>query len=304
MRFVAAELFRVTAPGCNVCIHLQTLLAYKNQHGFSGRRDFRGAMVDVFGVAGFEWTAEVAIPKNPQSMAQRLNLHSLQFKTGHSRSATDWGMAPNDYVMVFQKPGEIAVPVRPLAYKPGLKPESRLAFFERTGTKDDAAYVALLRKWAEQVDAINPGGWLSADDWIVWAKGTWEDIDEIDVLDGARSKSHKEASQEKHVCPLQLEVIRRCVLMYSNPISIQPDVLVLDPFLGIGSTAYVALGGHSPMTKLCVDEPRNTIGFELKESYYRGALANIEKAKKGEKEPTFEDYLAYMADQQEGEDAA
>lgn len=101
---------------------------------------------------------------------------------------------------------------------------------------------------------------------------------EIDVLDGARG--HKEVDQEKHVCPLQLEVIRRCINLYSNPISIQPDVTVLDPFMGIGSTAYVAIGGKSPMTKLALDEPRNVIGFELKESYHKASLAYIAKARK------------------------
>lgn len=241
MRFVAAQLLRVMATGCNVCIHIQQLLAYKNQHGFMGRRDFRGAMIDVFGAASFRFVGEVAIPKDPQQMAQRLNLHSLQFKTGYARDANNLAPAINDYLLIFQKPGESANPVRPIKHK------------------------------------TNPGGWITSDDWVKWAHGVWDDILQIDVLDGW--KSARETDQEKHVCPLQLELIRRCVTLYTNPIGVQPDVTVLDPFMGIGSTAWVALGGptHAGET---VPETRNVIGFELKESYYSQAIANCKKALK------------------------
>jgi DNA modification methylase len=244
MRFVVEQLRRVTAPGCNVCVHIQQLLAYKVQHGFMGRRDFRGAMIDVFTAGGMRFVGEVAIVKNPQSMAQRLSLHSLQFKTGRERTATDLAPAPNDYVLIFQKPGQISAPVRCI-HEP--------------------------RK--------NPRGWVTTDTWVKWAHGCWTDIDEFDVLDGWRAA--RESDEEKHVCPLQLEVIRRCVLLYTNPVSIQPDVTVLDPFVGIGSTPYVCLGGeHKEKGKgPLIPEPRNVVGFELKESYHGQALRNAEKAR-------------------------
>lgn len=242
MRFAVEQMFRVLRPGSNACIHIQQLLAYKVQHGYMGRRDFRGAMIDVFGAGGFIFSGEFVIPKNPQTMAQRLNLHSLQFKTGYSRSWNLLAPAVNDYVLIFHKPGDHPSPPKPLR------------------------------------NSKNPAGWMGTDEWVRDASGIWNDIMEIDVLDGARG--HKEVDQEKHVCPLQLEVIRRCINLYSNPISIQPDVTVLDPFMGIGSTAYVAIGGKSPMTKLALDEPRNVIGFELKESYHKASLAYIAKARK------------------------
>ncbi len=223
MRFFVEQLLRIHKPGTNVCVHIQQLLKYKNQHGYMGRRDFRGAVVNIFENGGFEWKGEVVIPKNPQAIAQRLNLHCLMFITG-KRNARQLAPAMNDYVMIFQKPGE-GEPVR-----------------------------------AIQDEKINPGGWITTEDWISWARGVWDDIREIDVLDGHRSA--RESRQEKHVCPLQLEVIRRCVLLYSNE-----NDLILDPFMGIGSTAYVAL-----------QNKRNAVGFELKESYYQQALANIEKA--------------------------
>lgn len=230
MRFVIEQLRRVTAPGCNVAIHIQQLLAYKNQHGFIGRRDFRGAIIDMFSAGGLHFIGEFAIRKNPQAMAQRLNLHSLMFVTG-KRNSSMLAPAPNDYVLIFQKPGEPRNPVK--------------CIYD---------------------SELNPGGWVTTDEWIRDAHGVWTDIDEFDILDGHRAA--RESTEEKHVCPLQLEVIRRLVKLYSNPVSIQPDVIVLDPFSGIGSTGYV-----------CVELERNYKGFELKESYYAQQLKNLELAR-------------------------
>jgi hypothetical protein len=84
MRFVIEQLFRVLRPGCVCCIHIQQLLAHKVQHGFMGKRDFRGALIDLFRAGGFHWTGELVIPKNPQSMAQRLKLHSCSSRPGSS----------------------------------------------------------------------------------------------------------------------------------------------------------------------------------------------------------------------------
>ncbi|RRJ97287.1 site-specific DNA-methyltransferase [Opitutaceae bacterium TAV4] len=223
MRFWVAQLLRVMRPGRNICIHIQQLLKYANQHGAMGRRDLRNATVRMMELGGFEWKAEFAIPKNPQAMAQRNNLHCLMFATG-KRDAVDLGPAPNDFVLVFQKPGENAVPV------PALRDEN-----------------------------ANPRGWVATEEWIKWASGVWGDIRETDVLDGW--KSARETDEERHVCPLQLEVIRRCVKLYTNP-----GELVLDPFMGIGSTAYVS-----------VEQGRRAVGFELKESYHNLSIRNLEK---------------------------
>ncbi|RYG37024.1 site-specific DNA-methyltransferase [bacterium] len=224
MRFFAEQLLRVMMPGRNVCIHIQQLLRYKNQHGYMGRRDFRGSVVDIFERAGFEWKGEVAIPKNPQIIAKRLSLHSLMFITG-KKDACQLAPAVNDYVMIFQKPGDNPEPVR--------------ALFDRHE---------------------NPDGWVTTDEWIKWASGCWDDIRETDVLENYDEA--REANDEKHVCPLQLEVIRRCVKLYSKP-----GDLVMDPFMGIGSTAWVA-----------IEQGRKAVGFELKESYHALAVRNAERA--------------------------
>jgi DNA modification methylase len=160
-------------------------------------------------------------------MAQRLSLHSLMFITGR-RNSNMLAPAPNDYVLIFQKPGECERPVRSL-YDP----------------------------------QDNPDGWVTTNEWIRDAHGVWTDINEVDILDGW--KSARESDQEKHVCPLQLEVIRRLVKLYTNPMATQPEVIVLDPFGGIGSTAVV-----------CIELGRNCTTFELKESYHVQALRNVE----------------------------
>lgn len=223
MRFCIAQLFRVLRPGCIAAIHVQQLLTTKVQHGYMGRRDFRGAVVDLFSAGGFQWTGEVGIPKNPQAMAQRQKLHSLLFVTG-MRDGRALAPAVNDYVLIFRKPGEGA-PV-PCLY--------------------DAQK--------------NPDGWLTKEEWIRDARGIWSDIQETDTLEGWRTAGDED--DEKHVCPLQLEVIRRLVRLYTNP-----GDTVLDPFSGIGSSGFVAL-----------EQGRRYRGFELKESYWRQSLKNCMKA--------------------------
>lgn len=228
MRFCIEQMFQALKEGRNACIHIQQLLTYKVQHGYIGRRDFRGAVVDLFTAGGFEWKGEFAIRKNPQVIAKRQNLHSLMFVTG-KRDACQLAPAVCDYVMIFQKPGKNANPVRAL--------------------RDRRA---------------NPNGWMTSEEWIRDAHGVWTDILEGDVLENY--KDGRDEKDEKHVCPLQLEVIRRLIRLYSNP-----GDLILDPFMGIGSTAHVA-----------IKEGRRAVGFELKESYHALAVRNVGRALKNE----------------------
>lgn len=224
LRFAIEQLFRAHRPGTNVCIHIQQLLTTKVQHGYMGRRDFRGDVIEMFEAGGFHWVGEVAIPKNPQAVAQRQKLHSLLFVTGY-RNGRDLAPAVQDYVLIFQKPGD-AEPV-PNLYHP----------------------------------EKNPRGWITRNEWIRWAHGSWTDIRETDVLDGWKRAGDED--DEKHVCPLQLEVIRRCIKLYSNP-----GETVLDPFMGIGSTAVIAL-----------ELGRQVVGYELKESYHAQSLKHVQRAR-------------------------
>jgi DNA modification methylase len=97
---------------------------------------------------------------------------------------------------------------------------------------------------------------LDNETWINWAHGIWTDISETNTL---QYYCGRDAMDEKHICPLQLETIERCIKLYSNP-----GETVLTPFMGIGSEAFVA-----------VKLKRRAIGIELKESYFKVAIQNL-----------------------------
>jgi DNA modification methylase len=276
MRFFIQQLYRIMKPGTIACIHTQQLLTWKVQHGYMGMRDFRGAVISLFRNHGFQPHGEVAIPKNPQAVARRLNLHSLMFATAYRDSR---GLAPamNDYVLMFRKPGE-GEPVQGIIEanrEIKLVEPSPIIDYQLNGLrkriKPDYQNIPYeIETWTEKSgtriktvtggEHINPGGWFTKNDWIKWASGVWDDIQEIDTLDGYKCARDKD--DERHVCPLQLDVIRRCMLLYSNP-----GDMVIDPFMGIGSTGYVS-----------IEQGRNVVGFELKESYHAMAIKNCEKA--------------------------
>ena len=108
---------------------------------------------------------------------------------------------------------------------------------------------------------IDSPGQVSRNEWIAWAEGvwTWRDVSATDTLNVADGRDEKDT---KHICPLQLGVIKRLVRMYTNP-----GEIVFSPFAGIGSEGYVA-----------ISHDRRFYGIELKDSYYRAAVANLTSA--------------------------
>ena len=139
---------------------------------------------------------------------------------------------------------------------------------KQRGTLQD--YLIKFRKPGENQTPINAKGQVSRNDWIAWAEGCWDDIIETDTLNTAAAKSDDDT---RHICPLQLEVIRRCVLLYSNP-----GEIVFSPFTGIGSEGFMSVGGTSPKTGKRVADPRRFYGCELKPEYYAQARKNIDRA--------------------------
>ena len=135
------------------------------------------------------------------------------------------------------------------------------------GTLQD--YLIKFRKPGENQKKINAKSQVSRNEWIDWAEGCWMDISETDTLNTAAAKSDEDT---KHICPLQLEVIRRCVLLYSDP-----GEIVFSPFTGIGSEGYTAIGGTSPKTRKAIQDPRRFYGCELKPEYYEQAQRNLQK---------------------------
>jgi hypothetical protein len=136
------------------------------------------------------------------------------------------------------------------------------------GTLQD--YLIKFRKPGTNETPIDTPGEVSRNDWIDWAEGCWDDVSETDTLN---TKAAKSGDDTRHICPLQLEVIRRCVLLFSNP-----GELVFSPFTGIGSEGYVSLGGRSVKTGRSIEQPRRFYGCELKNEYHAQALRNLASA--------------------------
>jgi DNA modification methylase len=133
------------------------------------------------------------------------------------------------------------------------------------GTLQD--YLIKFRKPGVNKVKIDAEGQVSRNDWIDWAEGCWDDIVETDTLN---TKAAKSGDDTRHICPLQLEVIRRCVLLYSDP-----GETVFSPFTGIGSEGYISIGGKSAKTNKFIQDSRRFYGCELKPEYHAQALKNL-----------------------------
>lgn len=133
-----------------------------------------------------------------------------------------------------------------------------------------ADYILVFRKPGENATPIHPD--ISNDEWIEWARPIWYGIKESDTLN---VREAREDADERHICPLQLGTIERCIRLWSNP-----GELVLSPFAGIGSEGYVALR-HG----------RRFVGCELKPSYFRTACRNLHSARYHGQQSLFEEEL-------------
>jgi len=234
-RFIVEHQLRVTKPGRNACVHVQQLTTSKATHGFIGVTDFRGDVIRLFQSVGWIYYGETVVWKDPQAQSIRTKAFTLAFQTKNRDSAYS-RPALADYLLIFKKPGQNETPIPHEAIMGEV-------------TNDDWI------EWASPIwtDA-SEGGWLTADGHL---SPVWFGIRESDTLNVAVAR---EDNDERHICPLQLEFIRRCVLLYSNP-----GELVLSPFAGIGSELYVA-----------IKQGREAVGCELKPSYYTTAVRNLE----------------------------
>lgn len=230
--FLIPELLRVTMPGRMCCVHLCQLTKMLSRDGYIGLHDYRGDCIRAFINHGWRFAGEVTIDKNPQIQATRNKERGLLFKTLATDSSL-MRMALADYIIYFRKDGVNPEPIR----------------------------AGISKKY-------NKGeGWISEEEWIEWAAPVWYrqtksipgGIRETEVLN---VRAAKDAQDERHLCPLQLGVIERCIKLWSAP-----GDTVLSPFMGIGSEGHGALLLH-----------RKFIGFELKDSYFRCALENLAAA--------------------------
>ena len=244
LSFMFNGLYRVLKPGRVAIVHVAQIPRMKRSGGV-GLCDFRGTNIRLGERAGLTFEYDWMCRKNPQSQALRTRSRELQFAGLESDRAASRGTL-QDYLIKFRKPGVNAVPVRD---------------WEQELDDDGDAIGTKLNLYPSQV---------TRNDWIKFAEGCWDDIQETDTLNTAAAKSEDDT---RHICTLQLEVIRRCVLLYTNP-----GEIVFSPFAGIGSEGYVALGGKSPKTGKAISEPRRFYGCELKPEYHKQACINLERA--------------------------
>lgn len=222
-KFLIPELSRILKPGRNVAVHCMDLPIQKGKEGYIGLRDFSGYLVDLFQEYGFIYHSRVTIWKNPVTEMQRTKALGLLHKQ-IKKDAVMSRVGIPDYLLVFRNVGENEVPI----------------------THQDK----------------NPSApnYLPVDLWQKYASPVWLDIDYGKTLNG-RAGRHE--NDEKHIAPLQLQTIERCIHLWSNE-----GEAIFTPFAGIGSEVYQA-----------VKMGRKGIGIELKKSYFEQAVKNCLSAK-------------------------
>lgn len=227
-RYVSEQLYRVLKPGRVIAVHAMDLLTTKGTHGVEGLRDFTGALIARHVQDGFVYRSRVTIDRCPQALAIRHKAKSLLF-VQMDRDRAWLAPAFPDYLLIFRKPGENKAPV-----------------------KDDSVSREEWIQWARPVYPVEDRA---------EAEGTaaWYDIKETNTLNVTAARENED---ERHVCPLSLDIIERAVRLWSNR-----GEVVLSPFLGIGSEGVGALR-HG----------RRFLGVELKQSYFRTSVANLTQA--------------------------
>lgn len=217
--YLVKELSRVVKPGRLVAVHCMDLPVMKGKEGFVGLRDFSGMLIKSFQEYGFIYHDRITIWKDPVVEMTRTKSIGLLHKTIKKDAVLSRTGIP-DYILVFRNDGENEIPI---------------VHQDKDETKENYLPVNLWQKYASPV---------------------WYDINYSDTLQYRSARDNKD---EKHICPLQLETIRRCLHLWSNE-----GENVLSPFAGIGSEGNESLRLN-----------RNFIGIELKPSYFNQMQKNL-----------------------------
>lgn len=228
--YLIPELLRVTVPGRLCAVHCKDLVNYKGRDGMAGLRDFSGEIVRHFTTAGWAYHSKVVIWLDPVLEMQKTKAHGLLYKQLRADS-TFSRMGIPEYMLIFRKWPQ--------------SEEEEANIVPVTHTKDD----------------------FPLEMWQRYASPVWMDIRRTNVLNVEQAREDRDT---KHVCPLQLDVIERCLDLWTNP-----GETVFSPFAGIGSEGYVAL-----------KKERKFIGVELKEAYCQVARKNFERALNSRRQST------------------
>lgn len=236
--YVVRELHRLTMPGRITAVHCMDVPT-----GNSGRdalTDFPGDIIRLHARAGFDYIARYHVWKEPLAVRNRTLTKGLAHRTIVDDSSR-CSVASADYLLAFRRRGDNPVPI---AHPVGLT--------EYAGARVPPADLLPYRGWTGKQTENRFSHWV----WRQYASAFWDDIRLDNVLPFREARGEED---EKHVHPLQLDVIQRCLVLWSNP-----GERVLTPFMGVGSEVFEAVRGG-----------RFGIGVELKPSYYRQAIKNL-----------------------------
>lgn len=239
--YVVKELARVTMPGRLTGVHCMDIPS--SNTGLDYLRDFPGDIIRLHEKMGFHYVARYSVWKEPLGVRNRTMAKNLAHKTIVDDSSR-CSVASADYLLMFRRKGKNPVPIQ---HPNGLT--------EYAGERSIPAELHRYRGWTGSQLENRYSHWI----WRQYASAFWDDIRIDRVLP---FKAARDDEDEKHVHPLQLDVIDRCIALWSNP-----GEVVLTPFMGVGSEVYGAVAAG-----------RKGIGVELKDSYYRQAVKNVEAA--------------------------
>ena len=225
-KYLARELYRTLRPGRLCAVHCKDVIRYKGAHGRAGMYDLPGDITRVMEGVGFQYHCRVTVWKCPVEEQRKTKNHGLLYKQLRKDSS-----------------------------------------FSRVGMPE---YVLIFRRWADEereADDVRPVGHtyesFPLEQWQQWASPVWMDVRHTNVLNVRAARTE---GDERHMCPLSLDLIQRCIHLWSNP----GDV-VLSPFGGVGSEGVGALRAG-----------RKFVGVELKPSYFRTAVSNLRAESKSD----------------------
>jgi DNA modification methylase len=246
--FVIDEIFRLTHPGRMTAVHCTDVPS--GNTGTDYLIDFPGDIISAHKARGFDFIARYAIWKEPLAVRNRTmakNLAHRQIVEDSSRCS----VASADYLLVFRRKGQNKIPI--------VHPTGLMTY---AGERSMPAELLKYKGWTGNQIENRYSHWI----WRQYASAFWDDIRIGRVLP---FRDSKDENDEKHVHALQLDVIERCLTLWSNP-----GETILTPFMGVGSEVYAA-----------VTNDRRGLGIELKPSYWRQAIKNLRIAADGGAEP-------------------
>lgn len=237
--YVIRELYRLTLPGRMTAVHCMDIPT-SNTGRNDALLDFPGDIIRLHRDLGFAYVARYHIWKEPLTVRNRTMTKALAHRT-IVEDSTRCSVASADYLLVFRRKGDNPIPV-----------EHPNGLLEYAGARQIPNELLSYRGWTGKQTENRYSHWI----WRQYASAFWDDVRLDRVLPYREARDEED---EKHVHPLQLDVIERACVLWSNP-----DETVLSPFMGVGSEVYGAVINN-----------RKGIGIELKPSYYQQALANL-----------------------------